>query len=152
MSNSETTKEVISALGLSPAAQNMPAIIPVVEVNPKLMGNNKVLEGTLTNGTTVTFYTIPVGYNFYINSVSLSMSKDAANTATRINVQVSVGGQAVRLIPMALVASTAEVREWLQTFRPIKLDSGTIITIESDNGTAAIKARAVVIGRLEKVE
>jgi len=148
-------KELRDVTQVYQATQTLPnilgtQIIPVIEVNPKLLRRIDILKaGSVSNGTTSTVYTTPADQDFFIVAVSLSVTKDATSTSTSSGVTCIVGGAAVEITSIAgltLTAQSSTISVALPT--PIKVDRSSNITVTNSTNVANVRARANVLGYL----
>lgn len=125
-------------------------VIPVMEVNPKLLRRSNIIKNAgLTNGTTTTLYTTPLDKDFYIVAASLSVIKDVTSTSTDTSLRITVDNVVVRPLVISGITLTAQSQAVSISFSsPIKVDRNTAITINHATNVANIRGDATIIGYL----
>lgn len=106
-------------------------VVPVMEVNPKLVRVCDVIKRatTTTTGAT-TVYTIPAGIDFYLNSIILSNSTNVVNDGVAATARGTIEGVVVNLAEIGYQTLTARSDTITLSFpRPVKIDSGTTIQV-----------------------
>lgn len=155
--NSNLTKEIIDGAKLQVQDGNIPSeigntVVPVMEVNPKLMRRaNVALSITATNATSSTIYNIPSDKEFYLTSVYLSLVKDVTATSTISTINGTLDGTTtgVALISLKTTTLTAESQNAGLTFTfPLKLKSGSAITVTNSTNVANVSANGIITGYL----
>jgi len=143
--NTQVQNEIRDALKLQLGVDKTPNVVPVIEVNPKIIKNGLTTSGQVLNATSHNSFTSSTQKDTYVTAVSLSYTKDATNTATYIYLQCILNGEGKRLINLAVLASTAQQDSLSISFpHPIKIDRGTIVSIGTDNATATIRMACTV--------
>jgi len=147
-SNSELLKEVQNATkiqtmqGLGRTISNQ--IVPVIEVNPKIVKTGLTAVMTSLNTATTTLLTTPTNQDVYICSASLSVQKDAESTSTGVYLTCQTNGVNQQFLWIAGLASTAMSGQTNMTFpHPIKVDRNTSIHLKS-SASAAVTAAASI--------
>lgn len=113
--NSDLIKEVIDGAKIQIAHDNFPnqlaeKVVPVMEVNPKLLRTISVVKhNNILNSSSATIYTTPVGKSFYITAAILSMQKDATSISKycAITIDLPDGTTSQRLLNIAGLSTTA---------------------------------------------
>lgn len=136
--NSQLTKELIEAARIQtgkeyPPSQIADKVVPVMEVNPKLLKICNIVK-TATNQTinsNATIYTTPTDSDFYLCGACLQATNDSISQATL---------QSIKITPDEMNVNTVFVGSWnitgvakgdsqvIDLNRPIKLKRGTLIT------------------------
>jgi hypothetical protein len=138
INNSSLIQEIIDSAKLSTSSgvptELVNQVVPVMEVNPKLLRRCNVLETAgRTAASSVTIYTVPTGKKFYLTSASLNYIKDALNDhATGITALVTcvIGGATKNLFIIPVITLTAQSGIInLNLPVPIELEAGTIVSI-----------------------
>jgi len=153
MVNSQMIKEVVDAFKLDLNTEIIPTVIPVCEVNPKFTKMGISRSQSLTNATANTIYTTPATQDFYLTGGCLSFVRDATATSTLFNIQYyDEHGQTQNLLTFAGVTLTAgSGAAATPLFNPIKVQRGTIISINSSTNTGNFKVTAQVYGYIDEV-
>lgn len=147
--NSELLKELKDGGKLQQSRDIIPTqladkIVPVMEVNPKLMRRCNVLRsGSSAVSGSISLYTTPTDRDFFLTSLHLGIIKDAAcDIATgAVNLGITVDGTARNFISIPVITLTAQniVRD-VAFCTPIKVDRGTSISI-TGTYTAGVMSR-----------
>lgn len=142
--NTDLFKELKDASKLQQLRDKIPnelaeKVIPVIEVNPKLLRRCNIVRSGSTSTTSVTIYTTPSDRDFILSACSILMIKDAAcDMATGVvNFNVVIDGatqQITRIPTITLTAQTTELSLPLPI--PVKLDRNSTITITRGATTA----------------
>jgi len=136
--NKAISNNIIDTLKLNPITDNIPRAViptiqPVFEVNPKVC--NVVRHSNLAVTGSGTIFTTPSDRDFYLNSASLGMIKDATcdvASNSESSLTVTTEGTARRLLQMPLLTLTAQSENATISYPiPLKLDRNTTITIQS---------------------
>jgi len=131
--NSELTKQLIDGAKLQTGRDTIPnqiaeKVVPVMEVNPKLLRRTTIVRTVATAGT---IYTTPTNQDFYLTGVQYSLTKDATcDLATgRSTINAVIGGLATEIIGHVTITLTAYNQTITKVFdHPLKIDRGTNIT------------------------
>ena len=151
--NSDLTKELILGGRLQVSRDIIPSqlaekVVPVMEVNPKLLRVCYVVGGRNDSTTGLkTVYTTPSDRDFYLTSIHLSLIANAAcDIATGgVNVTATVGGASKMIIGIPIITLTAQSGNQAITFdTPIKIDRNVAITV-SGTFTAGVLVRTCTI-------
>lgn len=123
------------------------AIIPVFDAGPR-KACNIIKNSTVSDAVLGTLYTTPSDKDFYLNSVSLSVTKDAGNTSIASYIELTdVFGNVTKCIVLRYEPSTAGSHHDSICFpMPIKLKKGTTISIKNTASTASIDTNATITG------
>jgi hypothetical protein len=126
-------------------------VVPVMEVNPKLLRRTNIVKSissTASAGTT-TIYSIPQGQTFYMTSAHISFTKDVVCDVARGRYAITCTIDGVSLsIPLEVSINTltAESQSMALDFsHPIKVDAGTNIQVNSFTYAAGTSARCAGI-------
>jgi hypothetical protein len=157
--NSELTKNIIDGAKIAISREQIPnqlaeKVVPVMEVNPRLIRTADVCKSaTLNNATTATILTTPTDMDFYLCSASISFIKDVTSTATTLNItftdQYGVSQTALRAVCFTLTVQNGQ--NSISFPFPIKCARNTIIAITSDTNVANIRASASISGYTDYV-
>lgn len=153
--NSDLIKELTSAASIQVSKDKVPnqiaeKVVPVIDVNPKLLRRSVVLNpGTyrITNATAGTLFTTDANRDTTITGFSFSYIKDTTSTATQLQLRVTINGAVVRLIEIAGISLTAADGNLNVVLPfPIKIDRNTNVTLNSDTAVANFQISAVIYG------
>jgi hypothetical protein len=130
--NSELSKEIIEGANIAIARDRIPIelaekVVPVMEVNPKLLKRCNYSGASL--GTAGTILTAALDRDTFITGGCLSICKIAADTGTNAQLRITSNGVSFNILLIAgvtLTANNATVAVNLNP--PIKADRGTAIT------------------------
>lgn len=101
----------------------------------ELMPDVKI-QGATSSGTSTTVYSIPANQRFYLCGFTFSLGKGGTSAATSATLQATQDGRTVQLAVFRTVTTLSERREIFLTFpHPVRLDSGTNVTIEISSTT-----------------
>lgn len=147
--NSDLLKEVREGASLQQLDGGIPSIldnkiVPVMEVNPKLLRRANIVDGNArsTSGATVIIYTTPSDRDFYLTSLQWYLVKTAAcdSATAAATITVVIDGATKSLVRYGEITLTAQEISESTTFTvPIKLDRGSAITFNSGTFTAGAK-------------
>jgi hypothetical protein len=153
INNSELFKELKDGIKLQQLRDVIPSqladkVVPVMEVNPKLLRRaNIVRQTTITNGTTATIYGTPTDKDFFLTTATLTFIKDVTATTTLISLRATVDGvvQHILTIPsLTLTVHSGEVAISLPS--AVKIDKGTNIIIASATNVGNISISGNITG------
>lgn len=149
--NSEVTKILREGLKINQSVDDVPndvgkTIVPVFVANPTPVPEIQMESGTLSDATTATLLTTHATRRTFITSMTISLAKNAANTATQFNLAATPFGKAeTEIMLLRLEASTIQsMNQVIDLTIPIRLEPNTPITINTNNGTAEIDITSVV--------
>lgn len=127
-------------------------IIPVMEVNPKLLRRCNIIKNVqAANSTGATVYTIPATQDFYLVACSLSLIKDATATSVLTTLRGTIEGVVTNILAIPGITLTAQQDSMTLSFPyPLKIDRGTSITITHSTNVANILTNAGIIGYLDE--
>ena len=155
INNAQLTKELIEGAKIQLSYDDVPgrlatAVVPTMEVNPKLMRVANVVDGTgeSTSGT-ITLYTSPEDRDFYLTNAIISFSKDATCDVSTGSLQLKgyMNGVNIRLAELALLTLTAERDSLSVVFpTPLKLDRGSSISIAATFAAGVMRKSGNIIG------
>jgi hypothetical protein len=154
--NSDLTKELIKGAKIQTGRDNVPSqiaekVVPVMEVNPKLLKETDAGGAgySLGSSTYVILYTTPsTGKDFYLTDYTFSFVKDVAcDTASGpITLQVSKNGANFVVSRSMVLTLTAERETISGTLKqPIKVDRGTNISLIFGTHTAGTYIKSGVV-------
>jgi hypothetical protein len=154
--NRETTREIQEATGLSEITgyprKIADAIIPVIDVNPKLKYSNKIHTSFLTGGggTSAGIYTTPMDKDFYLTGACLSIVKNATSNSTVTSIRVGTAdGPTSNIISIiGLTLTEQDQTVWCPFPIPLRLARGSAITLITDSTGAGYEVRGSIIGYL----
>jgi len=147
INNSDVIKELRIATQLQQGREATPnnlssQIVPVIEVNPKLLRTCNLVKTNAASGTSALFYTTPTNQDFYIVALEASFIKDAAcDLATGvISVNCTIDGAASQsLLKFSVLTLTAQNQTATISFpTPIKVDRNTTISMSRAATTAGL--------------
>jgi hypothetical protein len=123
-------------------------VIPVMEVNPKLLRRcNLVRSIDATNATSGTIYTVPTDRDFYLVAASISTIKDVTATSVESAITVFIDGVARKLLSIAGITLTTQTLALANSFPdPIKIDRGTNISVTNTTNVGNIKSIGGIAG------
>lgn len=151
--NSDLSKELVDGARIQQNRDIIPnqlaeKVVPVMEVNPKLLRRiNLLVGGTSTTTGTKTIYTTLTDRETFLTGFSISFIKDVTcDSATGSYLLTAViNGTTVNLSSMAIITLTAQSSLNNYTFaHPIKLDKGTAISF-TGSFTAGVCSRGFCI-------
>lgn len=157
ITNSEIMQEIRNRAKLQGAVSAIPAqlgkeVIPTIEVNPQMVKNAQIVRsGRALNSTAVTIYTTPTDQDFYLTSAAISFIKDVTSTSTVTDLRVFINGSAQTLLRFDGITLTVQTGSVSMTFpHPIKIDRGSIITINNGTNTATIAGSGMIVGFIDE--
>lgn len=150
--NSELFKEIKDGARIQQMVDSVPSqlqntVIPVMEVNPKLLRrcnfSNRI---NLSNATSATI-TSATDKDTYIVAATIAFIKDATSTSANINLNVRIDGVAHYIFQIPCITLTAQNGSNSVTFPfPLKIDRGSVITVASSTNVANILVSATITG------
>jgi len=156
--NSDLQKEAKEAFRIQQNIDVIPSkfdekIIPVCEVNPKLLRRIKVVKNTATsNATTSTIYTTPVNQDFFISGLMLGVIKDGTSTSIVSTITTTIDGATTILAAIPSITLTAQSEMISISFPfPIKIDRNVTITCTNSTNVANVVSRAVIYGYVDEI-
>jgi hypothetical protein len=115
-------------------------IIPVIEINPKLLRRCTYIQTNGGSAGSVTIATTPIDRDVYITAAWISVSKLVTDSNTHSQLKVTPkGGASTTIVGIAGTTLNAETGSIAISFPvPIILERGTVIQLAkvSANGTA----------------
>jgi len=151
--NSTLTRELIDAAKIQTSKDKIPSelaekVVPVMEVNPKLLRRVNIIKGaTAVNTTPVTIFTTQSGKDFYCTAATLSLIKDVNSTSVYSSIQCSVDGLVVNLLKISSLTLTPQNDSAVINFNPpIKIDRSTAVVIASSTNVANITNTGTIFG------
>lgn len=136
--NSELTKELINAAKIQTSRDIVPnqlaeKVIPVMEVNPKLLRRTNIMKAsTKTTTGTQTVYTAPTDKDFYLTDLQLAWSKDVANDGISAFWVITIDGDSATTNILRLYGQTLTANQIVETIsfsNPIKIARGSTLSI-----------------------
>lgn len=154
INNPDLKRELITGAGIQTAYDSVPSqiaekVVPVMEVNPKLLRTiNIVRRASAVNSTAGTIYTTPSDKDFFLCGVSLSVIKDVTATSIRSDINGFPEGDSVReLISIATLTLTVQDSSSSLFFNiPIKMARGTNISLANSTNVGNITAVGNIYG------
>lgn len=152
--NSDLTKELVDGAKIQvsreyPPSQIAEKVVPVMEVNPKMLRRcNVCLQNVANNSTSATIYTTPQDKDFFLVGCSITFIKDATSTSTYSAIEMTVEGQAQgNVFNIAQLTLTPQSGSESWTFpAPIKIARGTTIKIVNSTNVANIRSYGQIYG------
>ncbi len=126
-------------------------VVPVMEVNPKLLRRINVMKkGAASNATSSTIYTTPTDKDFFLTNATICAWKDVTAVAASQRLNVTIDGAVTPIFTIETLTLTAiqPVTASLNFSCPLKIDRGTGISVTNDNATANTKVAATIFGYL----
>ena len=143
--NSDLFKELASAGKIQVSVDNIPnqlaeKVVPVMEVNPKLLRRTEIIRhNDATNATSASIYTTPANADFYLTHLTISTMKDAGSTATFSAISCVIDGITRYAATLGFITLTASRDSLSINFStPIKIDRNTSIGIVNSAAAANI--------------
>lgn len=151
--NSDAIKAIRDGARLS-ISEGFPQLLgsvvsPVMDMTPDLHRKIEVIGQNDSGSTgTLTIYTTSAINDFYLCSISFSMSKDATCNATgTLSVQVTKNAVLKPIVGIALIAVTAQSDVLTLSFPyPILLDKSTAISLPVTFTLGAMTRTATIFG------
>jgi len=152
--NSELIKELQDAAKLQPSSDIIPnqlaeKVVPVMEVNPKMMRRSNVFKWGSKNVTgTSVLYAVPADKDFYLTAITLSNSSSVLADNTSVYIQfTTTDGVTTNYWVMSKPALTAYTNmESLGLSFPLQIKSGTSILFGSSFTVGASVTEASIFG------
>lgn len=147
VNNSQTLLELREAAQLQQGKDSTPQllgdrIIPVMEVNPKLLRRSQIVRtvSRTASGGPSTMYTTPTMQDFFLTGLWLSFSKNAACDISTGNVTITVTpfGESGKTFTLPVLTLTEERQCLYWTFPPLKLARNTTIALNSTTYAAGL--------------
>jgi len=153
INNSQLSKELVDGAKIQTSFDKIPSqladkVVPVMEVNPRLLRKTRILgQARVNNSTAGTIFTSSANYDTYITNVVFSYIKDVTSTATQLQLRVTIDGVVLRLIEVAGITLTVANGSLVVNLdAPLKIDRNTAVTLNSDTNVANFQISASVIG------
>ena len=124
-------------------------VVPVMEVNPKLLRRCDVaVSGTRTSTGSTTLYTTPTDKDFYLTSALMEVGSDVTADNTGSYLRVVINGTNVDIIYLRKPTTVATSQALSQDFSgcPIKLDRGSTIIMNLSFTVGAASQHALITG------
>lgn len=139
INNSSLSKELIDGAKIQISYDKVPnqladKVVPVMEVNPKMLRRlNVLVSGNRSAASALTIYTTPAISDFYLTSITASFIKDVLNdhsTGGASLVNATINGVVTGILQAPVITLTAQSGVLtLNLPYPIKIDNGTNIQI-----------------------
>lgn len=151
--NSELKKELQEGAKTQSFKEIVPSqladkVVPVMEVNPKLLRRiNLVKTAECNNATTATVYTTPSDKDFYLCGGNLSLIKDV--TATSVRSGINFTSEGVGCVLLRIVGITLTVEQDTVSISlpyPVKVDRGTNITVTNSTNVGNVFSQGTIYG------
>lgn len=156
--NSDLSKELILGARIQTSKDSVPnqiadKVVPVMEVNPKLLRKIDIVkEAVATNQTSSTIYTTPGDRDFYITNAAISTIKDATSTSTVSAIRAYVNGVQIAIFRLPSFTLTAQNMSIMHDFKfPIKIDRNTAITVTNSTAVANITSYGLIFGYIDDI-
>ena len=153
--NSDVTKELreggkISLRDAIPT-QLAEKVVPVMEVNPKLLKvTNFIKRGTLNNATSATLATTDAINETFITGAYLSVMKDVTATSLYFRINCVIGGASTSLLALGSLTLTAGSKDVSIMFRdPIKVDKSSALTLVASTNVGNFILEGGICGYLD---
>jgi hypothetical protein len=153
--NSDLTKELVKGIALQQTRDQIPnqlaeKVVPVMEVNPKLLRVCNIVRGVASSATgSVTIYAIPADRDFFLTACALAIEYDAIcdNSSTYIEVNIDGVTSGTNPILFSHITGNAGSRQMSFSFPvPIKVKSGTNIVMSGTKTAGAFNKVANIVG------
>ena len=158
INNSQLTREIIEGAKIETAFDSVPnqiaeKVVPVMEVNPKMMRRTTIVkENSLVNALAVTIYTTNSTQDFYLTSAQLAGYKDNTSTTTLIRIVATINGAATAICGCGSVTLNAHsIVAPNQIINPIKIDRGSSIQIVSATNVGNFSVDGIIMGYYDEV-
>ena len=148
INNTNTIKEVLDGAAIQTSHDQVPqelgkTVVPVMEVNPKLLRRVGFMEsGTRTSSGSTTLVTLKTDRDVWVTGFVFSSNFDAASVVTTSELRLNIGGSQ-RTVQFALTNGEILQQEMSHTFvTPILIDRGTNVyyTLVTSAGTYSVAA------------
>lgn len=156
--NSDLSKELQAGAKIQINVDRVPdelaeKVVPVMEVNPKLLRRVTIMKRGLSTATgTITIYTTPADKDFYLTDFYISYFKDAACDNTSIIMTAAVDGASVELWGIRRPTLTADSDNISFNLNfPIKIDRNTTITLTGTFAVGVLQRQAGIFGYTDDV-
>jgi len=128
------------------------AVVPVMEVNPKLLRRTTIIrEKLVTNTAEATIYTTPTNQDFYLTGISMAYIKDATSQSTYQRVLVVTNGATSNIAYLPQITLTAgQANHFISFDKPVKIDRNTNISGGVGNATANISSAIIIYGYIDE--
>lgn len=122
-------------------------LVPVINIEPYA---NIVARGVASDSTSQTILTTPADIDFYLQSVTLSVSKSALATSVVSFVSIFMDSNPSSVIILEIRTETLTANEGLLASiifpKPIKLQRGTSIVVSNATAVASIDSACTITG------
>lgn len=156
--SSDLSKELREGARLQTAKDIIPSelaekVVPVMEVNPKMLRRITVFKETTKNTTaSTTIYSTPSDRDFYLSAAYFSLQADAAcdNVSGQIIATQEGSGKAIlRIMKITLTATSGQMT--LSLPEPMKIDRGTNITLNTSFTVGACSMTGGIFGYIDEM-
>ena len=153
--NTDLTKELKEGAKLQQLRDLIPSqladkVVPVMEVNPKLLRRiNIVRYREDSNSTGGVIYTTPTDKDFYLCGVTMEVIKDATATSVASTVTIVPKGEAsVRIVTIPGFTLTAQNSNQVKDFThsPILLERASTVVSSNSTNVGNVKAHTIIYG------
>lgn len=155
--NSNLTNELRDGAKIQISKDKIPTelaekVIPVMEVNPKLLRKTKICRSLIvTNSTSGTIYTTPTTQDFYLTGATISVIKDATATSVYSQLVVYIDGASQGIMNIPGITLTAQNQSLTLSFPiPVKLDRGSTINISNNTNVGNVVCGASIFGFVDE--
>jgi len=152
--NSETIKNIVEGASIQTSIDGIPneladKVIPVMEVNPKLLRRtNFLVNSSRTTSGDYSPISATEDYDIYITSVVMSLTKDSTNNASTGQwvLRVVVNGVRTAICGIATITLANQSNPISVTFKdPIKIDRNTSVDTVWNTYTLGTASRSIQI-------
>lgn len=153
--NTDLTKELKDGAKIQQIRDVIPSqlaekVVPVMEVNPKLLRRCNIARSDVAiNATAQTIYTAPTDKDFYLCGASCAVIKDATATSTNTAVVCSPaeGGNTANVISIAGLTLTAQENcNSIMFSPPLLIKRGTAIQVTNSTNVGNVTGRGFIYG------
>lgn len=153
--NGDLKSKLSADIGATNPAKMPPAItdyvVPMILVNDPVYYAKESFSETATasNSTSATIFTSDAVKDTYLNSVSLTLIKDATATSLSSTITAVINGATKTLAIIPSFTLTAQTLAISVTFNvPIKIDRSTAVNVTNSTNVGNVKASGCVSGFL----
>lgn len=153
--NTDLTKELKEGAKLQQLRDVIPSqlaekVVPVMEVNPKLLRRCNVVRGQeAINNTSGTIYTTPTDKDFFLVACGLGVIKDATSTSILTTLRATIDGVSQKILSIPSISLTPQISTISNSFpTPLKIDRGTSILLVNSTNVANITCSGSIVGYL----
>lgn len=156
INNSDLTKELIEGAEIQISYETVPhqladKVVPVMEVNPKLLRRCNVAKfANVTNATSGTIYTTPSDRDFYLVGCTLATIADVTATSTYSALKVVIEGVSINILQIPRITLTVSSGTLSLTLPfPLKIDRASSIQVLHTTNVANVVTSGSIAGYLD---